>query len=231
MQYPPAQVGDGPWAMWIGLVLSAIALVFCGILFLKLRRRNVAASGTGAVPDVLGAVLKRSQVPESGGVRWDVSIYPENLSVPGYVILTLIVQNAHDLPRTVTLQVAPGTLLPQGLSTSIALNGGEAGLLRIPLFVSRNLSPAVYELDADLRSTAPMGEGRRLLDAPSKRHRGPRRASLRVVSAHDHPPVNLFAYNWKGFTSLYSPPQTAPDVTEVRILQELPSGPSDGDRG
>jgi hypothetical protein len=38
--------------------------------------------------------------------------------------------------------------------------------------------------------------------------------------------VNLFAYNWKGFTSLYSPPQTAPDITEVRILQELPSGPS-----
>jgi hypothetical protein len=213
--------------MWIGLALSAIALVFCGILFFKLRRRNAPASGNGAIPDVLGTVLNRAQVPESGGVRWDVSIYPEKLSVPGYVILTLIVQNAHDLPRTVTLEIAAGTLLPQGLSTSIALNGGEAGLLRTPLFVSRNLPPAEYALDAELRSTAPMGEGRRLLEAPSKRHRGPRRAALRVVSVHDHPPVNLFAYNWKGFTSLYNPPQTAPDVTEVRILQELPSGPGD----
>jgi hypothetical protein len=215
--------------MWTGLVLSAIALVFCGILFVKLRRRSAVASTGGTIPDVLGAVLKRSTVPESGGVRWDVSIYPETISVPGYVILTLIVQNAHDLPRTVTLDVAPGTLLPQGLSTSIALNGGEAGILRTPLFVSRNLSPGTYELGAELRSTAPMGEGRRLLDPPSKRHRGPRHASLRVTSAHDRPPVNLFAYNWKGFTSLYNPPQTAPDVTEVRILQELPSGPSDDD--
>jgi hypothetical protein len=52
-----------------------------------------------------------------------------------------------------------------------------------------------------------------------------------VISFHDHPPVNLFVYDWKGFTSLYNPPQTAPDVTEVRILQELPTGPSEEDQG
>lgn len=225
-----AAPADGPWAMWTGIALSAVALVFCGILFLKLRRRNSEAAAGNAVPDVLGVVLKRSQVPESDGVRWDVSIYPETLSVPGYVILTLIVQNAHDLPRTVTLEVAPDPLLPQGLSTSVALNGGEAGILRTPLFVSRNLQPGAYGLRAQLRGSAPMGEGRRLLEVPAKRHRGSRLASLRIVAVHDRPPVNLFAYNWKGFTSLYNPPQTAPDVTEVRILQELPSAPSGDDR-
>src|SRR5689334_356342 len=61
---------DGPWAMWTGIVLSAVALVFCGILYFKLRRRNPETAAGDAVPDVLGVVLKRSQVPESDGVRW-----------------------------------------------------------------------------------------------------------------------------------------------------------------
>lgn len=216
----------GPWAMWAGLVLSAIALVFCAILFIQLRRRNSERPGGNAVADVLGAVLKRTHVPESDGVRWDVSIYPETLSVPGYVVLTAILQNAYDRPRTVTVELAPDPLLPEGLSSSVALNPGEAGILRTPLFVSRNLAPGVYEVRATVRGVAPNGEGNRLLDRPSRRPRGPRTASLRIVSVHDHPPVNLFVYNWKGFASLYNPPQTAPDISEVRILQELPSGPT-----
>jgi hypothetical protein len=216
--------------MWTGLALSAIALVFCAILFLKLRRRVAApAAGTG-IPDVLGTLLNRTQVPESDGVRWDVSIYPESLSVPGYVVLTAILQNAYDQPRSVTLDVAPDTLLPQGLRSSVALNGGEAGILRIPLFVSRTLPTGTYAIRAALSGTAPRGEGSRVLETAARRFRGPRSASLRVVSFHDHPPVNLFAYNWKGFTSLYNPPQTAPDITEVRILQELPSGPGEEER-
>ena len=59
-----------------------------------------------------------------------------------------------------------------------------------------------------------------------------RRASRRVIPVrrpylHARPPVNLFAFEWKGFTSLYIPPQTAPDLTELRILQELPSYPEE----
>lgn len=211
--------------MWIGLALSAGALVLCAILFLRLRRQSEAAPRSG-IPDVLGTILKRSSAPEADGVRWDVSIYPDTLSVPGYVILTALLQNAHEEPRTVTLEIAPDPLLPQGLTTSVALNGGEAGILRTPLFVSRNLSPGTYRVRATLRAKAPRGEGRRLLPA-ARRFRGPREAALKVVSVHDHPPVNLFAYNWKGFTSLFNPPQTAPDVTEVRILQELPSAPAE----
>jgi hypothetical protein len=221
----PALPTVGPWAMWVALVLSAIALACCAVLFAKLRRRSSQPPGGNAIADVLGAVLKRSHVPESDGVRWDVSIYPETLSVPGYVVLTAIVQNAYDLPRTVTLEIARDPLLPEGLRSSVALNPGEAGLLRIPLFVSRNLAPGLYEVRAGLSGVAPRGEGNRLLDRPSRRHRGPRKAALRIVSVHDHPPVNLFVYSWKGFTSLYNPPQTAPDISEVRILQELPSGP------
>jgi hypothetical protein len=244
MPDPPPEIGmmallaAVPWAMGAGLIfLSAVALVFCGILFAKIRRRRArAAEGTGGargtgISDVLGAVLKRTHVPESDGVRWDVSIYPESLSVPGYVILTAIFQNAYNQPRTVTLEVAPDTLLPHGLSCSVALNPGEAGILRTPLFVSRNLPPGIYGLRATLKGSAPRGEGMRLLESPSHRHRGPQAASLRVISFHDHPPVNLFVYDWKGFTSLYNPPQTAPDVTEVRILQELASGPSEEDQG
>jgi hypothetical protein len=170
---------------------SAIALVFCGILYVKLRRRSDGpAAGTG-IHDVLGGVLKRDHVPESDGVRWDVSIYPESLSVPGYVILTAILQNAYDLPRTVTLEVAPDTLLPQGLSSSVALNPGEAGILRTPLFVSRNLAPGIYEVRATLRGDAPRGEGSRLLERSLRRYRGPRLASPPGRLLPRPSPVNL----------------------------------------
>jgi len=231
MPYPP-QIGMmavptlGPWAMWAALVLSAIALVFCAILIVRLRRRDAEPEGEGAITDVLAAVLQRSHIPETDGVRWDVAVYPETLSVPGYVVLTAMLQNAYDLPRTVSLDIAPDAILPDGLSTSVALKPGEAGLLRVPVFVSRNLAPGVYEIRARLKGGAPRGEGRRLLGRSSGRHRGPRPAALRIVSAHGHPPVNLLVYNWGGFTSLYNPPQTAPDLSEVRILQELPSSPA-----
>jgi len=78
MLYPLPQAAtmaapaDGPWAMWTGILLSAIALVFCAILFFKLRRRSAPPGAGNAIPDVLGAVLKRTPVPESDGVRWDV---------------------------------------------------------------------------------------------------------------------------------------------------------------
>jgi hypothetical protein len=216
----------GPWAMWAGLVLSVIALVFCAILFVRLRRRDAEPEGEGAITDVLAAVLQRSHIPETDGVRWDVAVYPGTLSVPGYVVLTAMLQNAYDLPRSVTLDIAPDAILPDGLNTSVSLKPGEAGLLRVPVFVSRNLAPGVYEIRARVKGGAPRGEGRRLLGRPSRRHRGPRPAALRVVSAHGHPPVNLLVYNWGGFSSLYNPPQTTPDLSEVRILQELPSGPT-----
>jgi hypothetical protein len=215
--------------MVIGLVLSGVALVFCAILFVKLRRKGAPPASESRIADVLGSVLQRPHVPEADGVRWDLAVYPETLSVPGYVVLTAILQNAYDRPRTVTLDLAPDVLLPQGLSCSVALNAGEAGILRTPLFVSRNLPPGNYELRASLTGHAPRGAGQRLLVDAARHPTGPRRALLRVTSSHDHPPVNLFAYNWKGFTSLYNPPQTAPDVTEVRILQELASAPGDDD--
>jgi len=95
-----------------------------------LRMRPTAPpEGNPAIPDVLGSLLKRSQAPESDGVRWEVALYPEALSVPGYVVLTAIFQNAYDQPRTLTLEVAPSPLLPQGHVGGTALKAGEAGIL------------------------------------------------------------------------------------------------------
>jgi hypothetical protein len=52
---------------------------------------------------------------------------------------------------------------------------------------------------------------------------------VKVVAKHELPPVNLFAYEWTGFISLYLPPQTAADLTPFRVVQELPSRPSAAD--
>jgi len=216
------------WATWAAISLSLVAFFFCLWLMLKLRRPPPPESpGRGMVPDVLGSFLDSSQVPEADGVRWEIAVYPESLSVPGYVVLTAVFQNAYDQPRMATLEISPGTLFPQGHAEVVALKPGEAGILRTPLFVSRTLSPGDYSVSAQLTAMASRGEGNRLLKAPRRRDRGPRRVSLRVVSRHEHPPVNLFAYEWRGFTSLYIPYQTAPDLTELRILQELPSFPSE----
>lgn len=220
-----AATPDSLWTSWTAVLLSLAAVGLALLLMLTLRRRRTAVPEPSEIPDILGGALKRTHVPESSGVRWDVALYPETLSVPGYVVLTAIVQNAYDQVRTATLGIDAGTLLPQGHECSFALKPGEAGVLRIPLFLSRTLTPGDYELRARLTARAPQGEGRRLLPRPSRSDRGPRKAFLRVLSAHDRPPVNLLAYDWKGFTSLYIPPQTAPDLTDLKILEELPSFP------
>ncbi len=227
--FAPPPFAGFTWVTWVAFFLSLFAVFLCLWLLLRLRRPATSPepAAPSAVPDVLGSVLKRGNVPETDGVRWDVALYPGSLSVPGYVVLTVILQNLYDQPRTVTLEVAPDTLLPQGHAGVIALKPGEAGILRTPLFVSRTLPPGEYDLRATLSAQTPRGEGSRLLNVPRRRDRGPRAVSLRVISHHEHPPVNLFAYEWKGFTSLYTPPQTAPDLTELRILEELPSSPSE----
>lgn len=213
---------------WTAVIVSLAAGLVALALALRFRRRPVPSlRPRSAIQDILGHELRRSNVPESSGVRWEIALYPETLSVPGYVVLTAILQNATDRPRAVTLEIAPGTLLPQGFSCTAALKGGEAGILRAPLFVSRTTAIGHHSLFARLAARAPEGEGRRLLPEPLRRDSGPRSASLHVVSSHSRPPVNLFAFEWKGFTSLYIPPQTAPDLTELRILQELPSHPEE----
>ena len=211
---------------WLALLLSLGAGAASLVLGLAVRRRRPApADGPGAIRDILGTELKRSTFSETAGVRWEMALYPETLSVPGYVVVTAIVQNAYDRPRSVTVEIAPGPLLPNGHSCSAALKAGEAGVLRTPIFVSRTTPLGAYSLRAHLVARAPQGEGTRLLPTPVRRSSSPRPVSLEIVSAHNHPPVNLFAYDWKGFTSLYIPPQARPDLTELQILQELPSAP------
>jgi hypothetical protein len=219
---------EGP-SPWIAVIVSLAAGIIALVLALKFPRRPPAPppQTRASIQDILSHELRRSQVPESSGVRWEIAIFPETLSVPGYVVLTAILQNATDKPRTVTLEIAPGTLLPKGFSCAAALKGGEAGILRAPLFVSKTAAIGDHTLSARLTARAPEGEGKRLLPEPRQRESGPRSASLHVVSSHSHPPVNLFVFEWKGFSSLYIPPQTAPDLTELRILQELPSYPEE----
>jgi hypothetical protein len=231
-------------ATWMAIVLSVCALFLCLYMILRLRRRPTEASGekqeeeeeereegdgSAGIPDVLGSVLKRAQVPESDGVRWDIVLYPGTLSVPGYAVLTAILQNAYDLPRVVSLEIAPDPLLPQGHAAMIALKGGEAGILRTPLFISGTLPVERYSLRATIRAQAPRGEGKRLIRGSGRQDRGARSVSLHVTSHHGQAPVNLFAYEWKGYSSLYIPPQTAPDLTELRILEELLSIPAEND--
>jgi hypothetical protein len=208
---------------WFEMIVSMGAGGTALAVALARRRRPPAPESPPAIRDVLEGELKRSSISESFGVRWELALFPESLSVPGYAVLTAIVQNAYDQLRAATLEIPPCPLFPTGHTCSVALNGGEAGILRIPVFVSRATPIGEYALRAQLKARAPRGEGTRLLPPP--RRSPAQRTSLRVVSTHDGTPVNLFAYDWKGFTSLYIPPDTKADLTELRILQELPSVP------
>jgi hypothetical protein len=220
-----------PWP-WTAVIVSLLAGAVALALALKFGprpapRRPTTTTSHASIQDILARELRRSNVAETAGVRWEIALYPKTLSVPGYVVFTALLQNATDRPRAVTLEIAPGALLPRGFTCSCALKGGEAGILRAPLFVSKTTEIGDHRLSARLAARAPEGEGKRLLPEPQQRDSGPRTASLQVVSSHSRPPVNLFAFEWKGFTSLYIPPQTAPDLTELRILQELPSYPEE----
>jgi hypothetical protein len=208
----------------VSLAAGAVAL---GFALKPASRAEPPPRTPAAIQDVLARELRRSTIPESSGVRWEIALYPGTLSVPGYAVLTAILQNATDRPRAVTLEIAAGSLLPRGFSCTAALKAGEAGILRAPLFVPQATELGEHSLSARLTVRAPEGEGRRLLPEPQARDSGPRTASLHVVSSHSQPPVNLLAFEWQGFRSLYIPPQTAPDLTDLRILQELPSYPEE----
>lgn len=228
MLYPFLWIGlTAPWpwsAVFVSLAAGAVAL---GLALKPTPRAEPRPQTPAAIQDVLARELGRSEVPESSGVRWEIALYPGTLSVPGYAVLTAVLQNATDRPRAVTLEIAAGSLLPRGVSCTAALKAGEAGILRAPLFVPEATEIGVHTLTARLTVRAPEGEGRRLLPGPQGRDSGPRAANLRVVSSHSQPPVNLFVFEWQGYRSLYIPPQTEPDLTELRILQELPSYPAD----
>ncbi len=228
MLYPFAWIGSvAPWP-WSAVIVSlAAGAVALGLALRSAPRRGPPARTPAAIQDVLGRELRRSDVPETSGVRWELALYPDTLSVPGYAVLTAILQNATDRPRAVTLEIASGSLLSRGVSCTAALKAGEAGILRAPLFIPRETEIGEHTLSARLTVRAPEGEGARLLPETHRRESGSRTASLHVVSSHSHPPVNLFAFEWQGFSSLYIPPQTAPDLTELRILQELPSDPQE----
>src|SRR5262245_43244226 len=110
MLYFPPWIGSttGPWlAVIVALATGLIALV---LALRSSRRPPPPPQSRAAIQDILAHELRRSQVPETSGVRWEIALYPETLSVPGYVVLTAILQNAYDKPRTVMLEIVPGAL-------------------------------------------------------------------------------------------------------------------------
>jgi hypothetical protein len=178
----------------------------------------------GVVHDVLTQAAGGARIAEIDGVRWTSLLYPEDISVPGYAVATILLQNASDHARTAVLKLSRSKLVAEPLEIPVPLNPGEAGMIRVPLFLPRTLPRGTYELEVKVELRMPQEFGRRILSvAPSSA--APPRPSLKVSSAHDLPPVNLFAYDWTGFVSLYLPPQTAADLELFRMVQELASRP------
>lgn len=195
------------------------------LLALALRRRPGAPGGAAAI-DVLRGSLGLKKVAENDGVRWALRALPERLAVPGYAVLAVLVQNAHDRPRIARVRLRLCPVPRDGPHEfRVALKAGEAGLLRVPVFLPRDLRPGSYLFAVDLSAAAPEGPGVRLLPPAPGRARGAGNATLLVPEAHSGRPLNVWAYEWGGFQPLYVPRQTRPDLDPVLVLEELRAAP------
>ena len=188
------------------------------------KREEPAERGSSRSPrDVLREELGAEGAAERGGVQWSLRISPGRISVPGYVVVGILLQNAYDRPRIASVRLREGPGVTEGSAPSrVALKPGETGLLRIPIFLPADLKPGRRRFAADVSATSPEGEGERLVD---RRGRADAEAGLEILGRHEGEPLNLWAFDWTGFRPIFATGQSRPDLEPVRLLDDLQQSP------
>jgi hypothetical protein len=218
-----------------GLSLNTVLAAVAGALLGFVLTRWGSFPGEPRVPreldperlherDVLGRHLGIPVVAEVQGVQCAARFYPDNVQVPGYGILAVLVQNAFSMPRVVRPRVRGGPAPLEAVPT-LPLNAEEAGVLRIPVFLAGGLAERRHTISLELTVTLPQSEGRRCL--PQKPER-PVDTFVDITGSHEGPATNLAVIEWAGFVSLLSQGQSHPDIEPVRQLEGLQGAPSPG---
>ena len=182
-------------------------------------------SRTRYQPDVLKDRLQAGIVAELNGVQWTLLMFPDRLAGPAVAVVTLLLQNAHDTPRVVTARLLSNPFQRGGPAPiRQRLEGGEAGVLRIPLLVPPTAPAARHEIQVSVEVRREGKVGARVIRRdgvhPRRLFHG-RVADVEVLGAHKGATVNEPVLRWPPFQRIYITGQAEPDLEPVRLLESL----------
>ena len=211
---------DGFGAVCFVMGLLSVLLGFMAWRFLR------AAPKTAYQWDVLRQSLSISPVPEKNGVQWVMLAFPDSIQTPGHLVLGLLAQNCHSTWRRVRIEfkppdprVAPG---PQ----AFILDGGQAGLCRIPLLFPAGLPEGPLLLEFSVDVAMPEGKGIRVIESQGIAPRSAlhfKQVTIEILAGTPAATLNEFARSWSGFQAIFGTGQAQPDLEPLRLLEELRS--------
>jgi hypothetical protein len=211
---------EGVGAVYFVLGLLATLLAYISWRFLRTPPKTFYQW------DLLRHSFHLQAVPEKGGVQWTMLAFPDTLQVPGHVVLALLVQNCHNAPRGVKIDLHDADSRVQAVSREFRLQGGEAGVYRIPLQLDGNLREGPLHLEFAVDAATDGEKGRRVIETPGVAPRVAsqfRQVTLEILPGKPPAPLNEFARDWSGFQPMFRTGQGEPDLEPLRLLEELKS--------
>ena len=175
--------------------------------------------------DILAGTLHIKTVAEKGGVQWSILAFPDRLAAPGVAVVAIFLQNAHSTGRVVAITLRSNPFERGGRPTRRQrLEGGEVGVLRLPLRVPESAPAARHELtfDIEVRREGRIGARVTRRDGlqPRRLHHS-RHVEIEVLGRHDGETTNEMTLEWAPFQRLFGPGQALPDLEPIRVLESL----------
>jgi hypothetical protein len=209
-----------------GTALAVVPLLPTGLLLH--RHRQALRPGGPDFPEVLRARLGLGHLAESQGVQFAAVPYPDQARPPSQVVLAFFLQNCHDTPRTVEVEIDGGRLgWPERTRRAgVELAPGEAGVLKLVATVEAGTGEGEAVAPYRLRVAMPAGAGRRAIRSGPGRLVSFGRGKLSVgvlAPAGDAGPgpvgiAHPFQVGQEGYAELYRPGQRAVNEDALRFL-------------
>jgi hypothetical protein len=186
-----------------------------------------SATKTSFQWDVLKQTLSVSPVPENNGVQWMMLAYPDTIQTPGHLVLALLAQNCYSTGRRVRIEFQSPDPRVAPDSQEFLLEGGHAGIHRIPLLLPGGLAEGPLLLKFSVDPAIPEGKGIRVIETHGIAPRSAlhfRQLTIEILPGNAAAaPLNEFARNWAGFQPIFATGQAQPDLEPLRLLEELRS--------
>lgn len=179
------------------------------------------ASKRVANKDTLRNYLKLSNITEVNGVQFCVIPYPDEVTTPSYIVISVIMQNCHTTPRSffLTLQNVPCKTEDNGVY-SVRLEGGESGILNI-LGLVDNTKPGEHAITYKIKIKKMSTVGKRMINRDGVVHSivgGKKYALITVSDVKSIEPEYSGLQTYKGYHVIYKPSMNVVNLKPIAFL-------------